>query len=80
MCLLLKRVSEKYGLNEPYTGGLSSHGLFLMLLAVHEQAAPFYLQQPMADPELYPGKLFIYFLSYYGNLNPDTTMVSYNMD
>ena len=51
-----------------------------MLLAVHEQAAGYYLQTPMADPELYPAKLFVYFLSYYGNFNLDNTMVRYNFD
>ena len=36
VCLILKRLLWKSGLNIPYKGGLGSYSLFLMLLHVHK--------------------------------------------
>lgn len=42
VCLILKRLLQKADLNEPYTGGLGSYSLFLMLLYAHNQIKGFY--------------------------------------
>jgi DNA polymerase sigma len=74
VCLILKKMLRKFDMNEPYTGGLGSYSMFLMLLFVHNQAKDMFLNS-LSDPELYPAKLLIYFLSFYGNFNPATTMI-----
>ena len=62
---MLKRLLKIYDLNQQYTGGLGSYSLFLMLLFINKMAAPLYMMDPVMS-KVYPAKLFIYFLSYYG--------------
>jgi DNA polymerase sigma len=38
VCLVLKKILKRFDLNKPYTGGLASYSLFLMLLAAHNEA------------------------------------------
>lgn len=59
VCLILKRLLQRNGLNEPYTGGLGSYSLFLMLLYAHNQTRGFYAHE---DPAIYKAKLLVYFL------------------
>lgn len=67
VCLVLKKMLKLYDLNQPYTGGLGSYSLFLMLMFSNNIAQSFYSD---ACPSIYPAKLLAFFLSYYGNFNP----------
>jgi len=72
VCLVLKKMLKKFDLNQPYTGGLGSYSLFLMLLFVSNFTK--YLFNNIRY-EIYVAKLLIYFLSYYGNFDPSTNVI-----
>lgn len=65
VCLILKKLLVKNGLNDVYTGGLGSFSLFLMLYSA------LYLErtngvQGFQCETTYVARLFAWFLSYYG--------------
>ena len=63
--LMLKKLLVKYDLNDPYTGGLGSFSIFVMLYAAlyFERTNSNILFQ---SENTYKARLFAYFLSYYG--------------
>ena len=65
VCLMLKKLLVKYDLNDPYTGGLGSFSIFVMLYAAlyFERTNSNILFQ---SENTYKARLFAYFLSYYG--------------
>ena len=65
VCLILKKLLVTNGFNDPYTGGLGSFGLFIMLYAA------LYFELMNTDVNFQnettdKGRLFVYFLSMYG--------------
>lgn len=64
VCLTLKKLLNTSGYNDPYTGGLGSYGLFIMLYAAlwFENMNSDEMFQQEAT---YKGRLFIYFFSMY---------------
>ncbi|CAI2366148.1 unnamed protein product [Moneuplotes crassus] len=64
VCLTLKKLLIANGYNDPYTGGLGSYGLFIMLYAAlcFENMNSDEMFQQEAT---YKGRLFIYFFSMY---------------
>lgn len=65
VCLMLKKLLVKHDLNDPYTGGLGSFSIFVMLYAAlyFERSSSNVLFQ---SENTYKARLFAYFLSYYG--------------
>ena len=43
VCIILKKILRRYDLNKPYTGGLGSYSLFVMLLAVYNESQKSFL-------------------------------------
>jgi len=62
VCLVLKKIVKEYDLNEPYTGGIGSYSMFLLLLYVHFNFRRMY---PYANcpSTSYAGRLLIEFLN-----------------
>lgn len=65
VCLMLKKLLVKHDLNDPYTGGLGSFSIFVMLYATlyFERTSSNILFQ---SENTYKARLFAYFLSYFG--------------
>ena len=65
VCLILKKLLVQNGFNDPYTGGLGSFGLFIMLYAAlcFEQMNTDVMFQ---SENTYKARLLVYFLSMYG--------------
>ncbi|CAI2366597.1 unnamed protein product [Moneuplotes crassus] len=64
VCLTLKKLLNVNGFNDPYTGGLGSYGLFIMLYAAlcfENMNSDEMFQQEST----YKGRLFIYFFTMY---------------
>lgn len=76
VCLMLKKLLVKHDFNNPYTGGLGSFSLFLMLYSA------LYLEkmnsvETFQSESTYIARLFAWFLSYYGeyfNIENDVIM------
>ena len=65
VCLMLKKLLVSKGLNDPYTGGLGSYSLFLMLYAAYflEKAGKY---EEFHSDLAHPARLFTWFLTYFG--------------
>mmetsp|Transcript_14945 Transcript_14945/g.14809 ORF Transcript_14945/g.14809 Transcript_14945/m.14809 type:complete len:99 (-) Transcript_14945:207-503(-) len=66
ICLMLKKLLVRNGFNDPYTGGLGSFSLFLMLYAAY------YIEKINAcegfhSEDTHPARLFAWFLTYFGD-------------
>lgn len=78
VCLVLKKLVKDNNLNEPYTGGIGSYSMFLLLLYVHFNFKRHY---PYSLPhDTYPGQLYILFLSEMKDFDFNTYMISYESD
>lgn len=76
VCLVLKKIVEEKGLNEPYTGGIGSYSLFLLLLYVHfNYRRNYYYEQPNSD--VYPGILLLEFLKEMKDFEYKNYIISY---
>lgn len=63
---MLKKLLVRNGFNDPYTGGLGSFSLFLMLYAAY------YIEKINAyegfhSEDTHPARLFAWFLTYFGD-------------
>jgi DNA polymerase sigma len=65
VCLMLKKLLVSKSLNDPYTGGLGSYSLFLMLYAAYflEKAGKY---DWFHSDLTHPARLFTWFLTYFG--------------
>jgi DNA polymerase sigma len=80
VCLMLKKLLVENNFNDPYTGGLGSFSLFLMLYAAlrFEQYQPDHMFR--AD-NIYKGRLYVWFLTLYGeNFNIDKNVIYFLED
>lgn len=77
LVLVLKQLLYERGLNDPYTGGLSSYALVIMVAAVLQTHA---LKPPNVRPDL--GALFLDLLAVYGtaSLDPRRSCVTIRAD
>lgn len=74
VCLILKKLLVKHeGYNDPYTGGLGSFSLFLMLYAAYfiEKINTF---ESFHNEATHPARLFTWFLTYFGEYFDMDTM------
>lgn len=65
VCLMLKKLLVSKGLNDPYTGGLGSYSLFLMLYAAYFLEKAGNCNEFHSDLT-HPARLFTWFLTYFG--------------
>lgn len=80
VCLILKKLLVKNDFNDPYTGGLGSFGLFLMLYAAlcFEQTNT---NEMFHCESTYKARLLIYFLSMYGeNFDIEKKLIFFSED
>lgn len=65
VCLMLKKLLVKHELNNPYTGGLGSFSLFLMLYAAYfiEKMNTY---ETFHSESVHTARLFAWFLAYFG--------------
>jgi DNA polymerase sigma len=73
VCLILKKLLVKNGHSDPYSGGLGSYSLFLMLYAAYfiEKVGTF---EGFHSENTHPARLFAWFLTYFGEYFDMKTM------
>ena len=78
VCLVLKKLLVNNGLNDPYTGGLGSFSLFLMLyLALSQENLT--SSQRFQGESTYLARLFSWFLHYFGEtFNREQQFIYFN--
>ena len=74
VCLVLKKIVQKFDLNEPYTGGIGSYSLFVLLLYAHFKTRHDFSP---TDSKIYPAWLLLMFLNHFSTFDFTNYMISY---